>query len=74
MRVDKFTPVMTDLAESTFLDQFRWWDLTELSNCPEPVAPRALAQIVSDYLARGAPEGPIAVETLVDAADLELDA
>jgi 8-oxo-dGTP pyrophosphatase MutT (NUDIX family) len=66
VRIDRFEPEMTDEVEAKVLQQFRWWPLAELAQVEEPVAPLALARIVSEYLAAGAPAGPLELEVLID--------
>ena len=62
----KFEPRMSDEVELRVLDSFRWWRIEELASAQEALTPRALAEIVTRYLAEGAPKGPLDVETLVD--------
>ena len=54
VHVEKFVPRMSDPIESKFLDQFRWWPVTELAHAHERLTPLALAQIVTSYLEKGA--------------------
>jgi 8-oxo-dGTP pyrophosphatase MutT (NUDIX family) len=62
----RFAPVITDPEEAKVLQEFRWWTSPQLQATSESVAPRALAQILSDYWEKGPPQGELSVETLVD--------
>jgi 8-oxo-dGTP pyrophosphatase MutT (NUDIX family) len=66
VRVERFEPQMSDLAEAAVLDRFRWWRLGDLEHCEERLTPLSLATIISDYLRHGAPMGPLTVERLID--------
>jgi 8-oxo-dGTP pyrophosphatase MutT (NUDIX family) len=55
VHVEKFEPKMTDPIESTVLDRFRWWPVSELAHARERLTPLALGEIVTSYLERGAP-------------------
>lgn len=66
VEVEKFAPRMLDPIESKAIDCLRWWSASELSSTRERVTPLSLADIVANYLRDGAPEGPLAVEVLVD--------
>jgi 8-oxo-dGTP pyrophosphatase MutT (NUDIX family) len=66
VHVERFEPTMSDATEARWLQQFRWWQATELANAKERLTPLALPLIVSEYLAHGAPKGPLDLEVLVD--------
>jgi 8-oxo-dGTP pyrophosphatase MutT (NUDIX family) len=66
VHVSRFQPRMSDLIEVKSLDRFHWWPLAELESTAERVTPLALARIVSEYLAQGAPSGPLELEVVVD--------
>ncbi len=65
VRVEKFTPVLTDPVEREVFEEFRWWALGELQAASERVTPLALAKIVGDFLREGAPQS-LELEVLVD--------
>ena len=65
VHTDKFEPRMSDPVEMKVLDSFRWWRIEELARAEEPLTPRSLAEILTRYLAEGAPKEPLEVETLV---------
>jgi hypothetical protein len=56
---------MSDATEAQVLQQFRWWQVSELANAEERLTPLTLATIVSEYLAHGPPPEPLEVEVLV---------
>ena len=62
VHVDRFEPVMSDVDEAFVVDQFRWWPVAELANSTERLTPLSLAQIVSRYLASGAPSEALELE------------
>ena len=66
VHVERFEPRMSDTTEIKYLDQFRWWSVAELAHSVEPLAPRALPDIVARYLVDGPPRGPLVVEVLLD--------
>jgi 8-oxo-dGTP pyrophosphatase MutT (NUDIX family) len=66
VRVERFEPKMTDALEARVLQQFRWWHVSELAHAADPLTPRALATIVSQYLIHGPPDAPLEVEVLED--------
>ncbi len=66
VRVAEFEPRMSDEVEARVLDQFRWWHLDELAQAQEALTPKSLAEIVTRYLAHGAPADVSSVEVLVD--------
>lgn len=66
VRVERFAPRMSDAAEARVLQQFRWWQVSELAHTEERLTPLTLAAIVSEYLEHGPPLGPLRVEVLVD--------
>jgi len=66
VRVERFEPLMSDDAEAAVLDSFRWWRVSDLGRCEEPLTPLSLAAIISNYLTHGAPPEPLTVERLVD--------
>jgi len=66
VHADHFEPRMSDPNEAKVLDRFRWWPVAELADSSEPLTPLSLADIVARYLVEGAPEGPLALEVLVD--------
>lgn len=68
VQVERFVPQMSDQIEAQVLQEFRWWSTHDLRVPAEPVTPFALARIVADYLANGAPEKPLALELLVNGA------
>jgi hypothetical protein len=49
---------MSDPVEAMNLDEFRWWTVTELAHATERLSPFALAEIVGNYIAFGAPAHP----------------
>jgi len=65
IHVEKFEPRMSDPIESTNLDRFFWWPVTELASSRERLTPLALSQIATSYIEGGAPVA-IAVEILFD--------
>lgn len=64
--VERFEPRMSDAVEAQVLQQFRWWSVTELTKAEERLTPLSLPTIVSEYLLRGPPNGPLEVEILED--------
>jgi 8-oxo-dGTP pyrophosphatase MutT (NUDIX family) len=62
----RFVPRMSDALELTVLQEFRWWTPAGLAATDEPLTPRALAAIVSGYLADGPPVAAPALEVVVD--------
>lgn len=66
VHVESFDPVMTDVTEAAALDRFHWWEIADLTHATEHLTPRSLAEIITEYLASGAPQGSIEVEVLVD--------
>ncbi len=66
VHVAEFEPQMSDVVEAQVLDRFRWWHADELAKAQEPLTPKALAAIVANYLAHGAPTEVTNVEVLVD--------
>jgi len=66
VHVTEFEPRMTDTIEARVLDRFRWWHADELAAAREPLTPMSLAEIVTNYLAYGAPADVSTVEVLVD--------
>ena len=66
VHVARFQPVMSDAAEAKVLQQFRWWSLAEMAASGETFTPLTLADIVTRYLAEGAPEILPETEILVD--------
>jgi 8-oxo-dGTP pyrophosphatase MutT (NUDIX family) len=66
VHVERFAPRMSDALEARVLQEFRWWHVSELACTNEQLTPLTLAKIVSEYLALGAPRGPLEVEVLVD--------
>jgi 8-oxo-dGTP pyrophosphatase MutT (NUDIX family) len=65
VRVERFEPRMSDATEARVLQQFRWWQVSELANAEERLTPLAFSAIVSEYLAHGPPREPLEVEVLV---------
>ncbi len=61
-----FKPRMSDRIESAVLDEFRWWNVTDLANATERLTPLSLAAIVNSYLRYGPPIEPLSVEILED--------
>jgi hypothetical protein len=57
---------MSDATEAQVLEQFRWWQVSELAHAHERLTPLTLPTIVSEYLAHGPPAGPLDVEVLKD--------
>lgn len=66
VRAPRFDPVMSDEAEARLLHSFRWWPIAALAVSEETLTPLSLCKIVTDYLERGPPIGPLEVERLVD--------
>jgi 8-oxo-dGTP pyrophosphatase MutT (NUDIX family) len=64
VRVERFEPTMSDAVEARVLQEFRWWQASELAHAKEPLTPLSLATIVADYLAHGPPRGALEVEVL----------
>jgi 8-oxo-dGTP pyrophosphatase MutT (NUDIX family) len=67
----RFEPRMDDEVEARSLKQFRWWPLAELAALEPPASrpyfrPVRLRQIVADYLDKGPPAAPPALESEVD--------
>jgi 8-oxo-dGTP pyrophosphatase MutT (NUDIX family) len=65
LHVERFEPMMSDATEARVLQEFRWWQASDLANAEERLTPLSLATIVSDYLANGGPREPLEVEILV---------
>jgi 8-oxo-dGTP pyrophosphatase MutT (NUDIX family) len=63
---NRFEPEMSDTSESKILDRFHWWPLDELPQSSERLTPLSLVEIVTRYLAHGAPQEPLEIEILVD--------
>ena len=66
VQVERFEPKMSDAVEAQVLQQFRWWSMPELMKAEERLTPLSLATIVSQYLLRGPPDGPLEMEVLED--------
>jgi 8-oxo-dGTP pyrophosphatase MutT (NUDIX family) len=66
VHVDRFEPVMTDEEEAAMVDAFRWWPLAELASSRDRFIPRGIADILTRYVADGAPAEPPEEEILVD--------
>lgn len=66
VQADRFEPKMSDAVEALVLQQFRWWSLRELTNAEERLTPLSLATIVSEYLLRCPPNGPLEMEVTED--------
>lgn len=66
VRVPLFEPRMSDLAEARWLEMFRWWSMDELRRSSDEVVPASIAEIVSRYIAEGAPSTLPDWEVLVD--------
>ncbi len=64
--IPRFKPRISDAVEAQTVDRFHWWPLAGLTQATESVAPIALARIIADYLAYGAPQQPLEMEILVD--------
>jgi 8-oxo-dGTP pyrophosphatase MutT (NUDIX family) len=66
VHVERFEPKMSDATEARVLQEFRWWQVSELAHAVEPLTPLSLSTIVSDYLAYGPPKEVPKVEVLED--------
>lgn len=55
VQVERFEPRFGDPVEAHVFRSFRWWTLDELRDTTESVTPASLANLVADYLRRGAP-------------------
>jgi 8-oxo-dGTP pyrophosphatase MutT (NUDIX family) len=64
--IPRFSPTMNDPIEGRVLQQFRWWNVSELGDATERLTPLSLPSIVSRYLAQGPPRHPVELEVLVD--------
>lgn len=64
--VDRFEPHMSDVSEAKIVSELRWWLASDLANATERLTPLSLTQIVTCYLASGAPHHPPEWEVLVD--------
>ncbi len=66
VHVPRFEPVFSDPVEAAWFERFRWWSIEELRRTTEDFAPVALVEIITRYLAEGAPPEPPPWEILVD--------
>ena len=66
VHVTRFQPMMSDATEAQVLQQFRWWPLADMAASVETFTPLTLADIVTRYLAEGAPATVPETEILVD--------
>ena len=66
VHVPLFDPRMSDVVEAEWVEMFQWWPLEELRRTVEQIVPAAIADIVADYLARGAPSELPGWEIVVD--------
>lgn len=66
VETERFVPQMSDRIEARLVTEFRWWHLDELAEAEEVISPLSLERIVSDYLARGAPDPVPPTEIVVD--------
>jgi 8-oxo-dGTP pyrophosphatase MutT (NUDIX family) len=64
--VQRFDARMLDANEARFVTELRWWPLGDLARAAERLTPLAVADIVQNYLARGAPDPLPPEEVLVD--------
>ncbi len=66
VHVDRFEPLMTDLAESEIVDCFRWWRIVDLDHAKERLTPLSLPDIMQRYLTNGPPTELPDEEVLID--------
>ena len=62
----RFQPCMSDVVESEFVLEFRWWPVSSLCRTSERLTPLTLARIVEKFLAEGPPRATPDLEVLVD--------
>ncbi len=66
VRAEHFEPRISDQVENAVLDEFRWWNISDLPHAIERLTPLSLWNIVDSYLSSGPPIGPLQLEILED--------
>ncbi len=66
VHINQFKPVISDKIEAEFLQEFRWWNLTDMEKSEETFTPKSIVNIIKSYLKFGAPKEFTEVEIMVD--------